>query len=95
MSLYQKLLLAVVYVLGFDTPVDISFDHGGHHYDVYNYVESGSWGLDIGVDFVVDNGYYTDLWWEIRRNKDTNYNRLHKAVGHIVEMEKKNFPVEY
>jgi len=87
MPLYQKLLLAVVYVLGFDTPVDISFDHGGHHYDVYNYVESGS----IGVDFVVDDGLYTDLWWEIRRNKDVDYNRLHQAVQYVVDMEKKSF----
>lgn len=88
MSLYQKLLLAVVYVLGSDVPVDISFDHGGHHYDIYNYVESGSWGLDIGVDFDVDNGRYEDLWWEIRRNKTTDYNRLHKAIKTVVESTK-------
>jgi hypothetical protein len=85
MSIYQKLMLAVVYVLGSDAPVDISFDHGGHHYDIYNYVESGSWGLDIGVDFDVDNGRYEDLWCEIRRNKTTDYDRLHKAIKTVVE----------
>ena len=94
MSLYQKLLLAVVYVLGSDTPVDISFDNNGHHYSIYNYVESGSWGLDVGVDFDVDNGRYDDLWWEIRRNKNVNYSRLHDAIEHIIKMEKCNFAFE-
>ena len=94
MNLFQKLMLACLYVLGSDTPIDISFDHGGRHYNIYNYVESGSWGLDIGVDFVVDNGFYSDLWWEIRRNKDVNYNRLHQAIKYVLDMEKENFPVD-
>ena len=85
MNLFQKLLLAAVYVLGYDVPVDISFTHNGHSYEIYNCVETGSWGLDVGVDFVVDGGRFTDLWWEIRRNKDVNYNRLHRAVEYVVE----------
>ena len=94
MSLSQKLLIACLYVLGFDTPTDISFDHDGHHYEIYNYIESGSWGLDVGVDFVVDDDLYADLWWEIRRNKITNYERLHDAVECIVKLEKNSFQID-
>lgn len=91
MNLFQKLMLACIYVLGSDTPININFSHSNHTYEIYNYVETSYCGLDIGVDFVVDNGLYTDLWWEIRHNKTTNYNRLREAVEYVVKMEQQNF----
>ena len=83
MTLFQKLLLACVYVLGSDNPIDISFEHGNHRYHIYNYVETSSLGIDVGVDFDVDDDYYNDLWWEIRRNGKVNYKRLNEAISHI------------
>lgn len=96
MNLYQKLMLACLYVLGFDAPVDaIEFVHGGHTYRVYNYLETCSRGLEIGVEFCVDEtkeGYlYDDLWWSIRRNGKTNYHRLNDAITAIIVAEKRGF----
>lgn len=86
MTFSKKLLICCLYVLGHNTPIDISFDHGGHHIEVYNYVETGPHGLDIGVDFDIDDGSYMDLWWEIRKNETVNYNRLNEAIAHIVSV---------
>ena len=93
MTLYQKLLIACLYVLGFDDPVDISFEHGGHNYNIYNYVEQWSDGLEIGVDFTVDETeedfLFDDLWWSIRKrdlkgNNKTNYSRLNEAIESVI-----------
>lgn len=99
MSLYQKILLACLYVLNFDTPVDIEFTHGGHTYRIYNYIETSSSGLEVGVDICIDetkDSYlYDDLWWSIRCSRKTNYSRLNEAVTAIVNAEKRGFTVEY
>lgn len=79
MTLYQKLFLAALYVLNFDIPVDYHFEVDGVDVVVYNYVEKNA----IGVDFVVDN--YEDLWWEIRRGCDVDYDRLNKAIKTVLK----------
>ena len=96
MTLYQKLLIAAIYVLGFDTPTDITFEHGTHQYSVYNYIEKSRSGLDVGVEFAVDDEggedyLYDDLWWEIRRDNRVNRERLHEACKAMVAAEARGF----
>ena len=97
MTLYTILFLASLYVLYFDTPAETTITFGSHTYTVYNYVETSSTGVEIGVDFCVDetkNNYlYDDLWWSIKVDGQIDKDRLNDALTHMVNAEKEGFKV--